>query len=153
MEKAFYLVTFLTILITVVGEIIYQLTYKTSLLPTFLYLDLVFVILGFTNSIVSLSLYKTFLRTKEISTVNFMLAPKKLKDEIKFFHTALRVVFVGWLFYLVELAVEHNLPELFIRYELVFSILYNSYIFSSIFLALTTIVIFYRWRRRILAYG
>ncbi|MEM5793717.1 MAG: hypothetical protein QXS48_04405 [Candidatus Aenigmatarchaeota archaeon] len=152
MEKAFYSVIFLTIIITVIGEIIFQLTYKTTPLLTFVYTDSVFLILGFANSIVSVSLYKTFLRTKEISTVNFMLAPKKLKEEIKFFHTALRVVFVGWLAYLVELAVHHNFPELFIKYELIFSILYNSYIFSSIFLALTTVVIFYRWRRRILTY-
>ncbi|MEM5834293.1 MAG: hypothetical protein QXQ69_00380 [Candidatus Aenigmatarchaeota archaeon] len=153
MEKSFYLVIILTIIITAFFEIIFQLTYKTNPAISYIQFYSTFTVLGFLASFTSLRMYKVFFKTKEISTVNFMLEPKKLKEEIKFLRSSLIVVFIGWICYVVEMCVENVFPELFFKYEIVFSILYNSYIFSSILLALTLIAILNNWRRRISAYA
>jgi heme/copper-type cytochrome/quinol oxidase subunit 2 len=158
MEKIFYVVILLGLAINAFLEAVYQLTYLNSKTEANLILNLVlmnitFIILGFLASIVSFSIYNTFTKKKEISTINFMLAPEKLKEEIRFFHNLIKIVFIGWSFYIGVAALSNNFPELVGKYERIFSVLYTSYILSSILLAIGVIVIFYKWRRRILSYA
>jgi len=154
MERTFYTVILLALVINIVLEIIFQLTYLTykteeNLILNLVLENIIFIILGFIASIVSFSIYNTFTKKKEISTINFMLMPSKLKEEIRFLYYLFMIVFICWSFYLITLAVAYNFLELYDKYERVFSILYTSQVFSSMSLAMGVIVVFYRWKRRI----
>jgi hypothetical protein len=81
-----------------------------------------------------------------------MLAPEKLKEEIRFLHNLIKIVFICWSFYIGAAALYNNFSGLLGKYERIFSILYTSHGLSSILLAIGVIVIFYKWRRRILSY-
>jgi hypothetical protein len=158
MERTFYTVILLALVINIVLEIIFQLTYLTykteeNLILNLVLENIIFIILGFIASIVSFSIYNTFTKKKEISTINFMLAPEKLKEEIRFLHNLIKIVFICWSFYIGLAALCNNFPGLLGKYERIFSILYTSYGLSSILLAVGVIVIFYKWRRRILSYA
>lgn len=152
MEMVFKIVIFLSIVITVVIEVIYQLTYKSNPIILSSLQDLTFAVLGFLASVASLMLYKVFSKTKEISTINFILAPKKFKEEIKFLSNLLLFVFIGWTFYFVMFVIYNSYLELR-KYEMVFSVLYDSYLISSLLLSMGVITTFYRWRRRISSYA
>ena len=158
MEKSFYGIIFLALVVNIVLEIIFQLTYLTSETEANLTLNLVlqdsvFTILGFLAAIASYRVYNVFMKKEEISTVNFLLDPKKLKEEIRFFHILLVVVFVCWSFFITVDAVAEIFPDLFYTYKRVFSVLFTSYGFSSFLLATGTILVFNRWRRRVLTHG
>jgi hypothetical protein len=157
MEKSFYFIIILAILISAAMEILYQLTYLTykteeSLINPIVE-DIVFAILGFLASIVSFSLYNVFVKEKEISTINFLLTPEKLKEELKFLFYLFTVGLIGWSFYTIAFSVICNFPELYERYERFFSVLGTSYFFSSVLFAMGVIFVLYRWRRRILLHG
>jgi hypothetical protein len=158
MERTFYTVILLALVINIVLEIIFQLTYLTykteeNLILNLVLMNIIFIILGFLASIVSFSIYNTFTKKKEISTINFMLAPEKLKEETRFLHNLIKIVFIIWSFYIGVVALSNNFPELVEKYGRIFSVLYTSYVLSSILLAIGVIVIFYKWRRRILSYA
>jgi hypothetical protein len=158
MERSFYFIIILAILISAAMEILYQLTYLTykteeSLIINLIIEDTVFAILGFLASIVSFSLYDIFVKEKEISTINFLLAPEKLKEELKFLFYLFTVGLIGWSFYTIAFSVICNFPELHERYERFFSVLGTSYFFSSVLFAMGVIFVLYRWRRRILLHG
>jgi hypothetical protein len=156
MEKAFYLAIFLALVITITlnSLSIQYYMYKIYLLLFLLIYNSTFLILGFLASIVSLSLYNIFYKSKEISTINFMLSSKKFKEEIKFFHYLAIITFIGWTFALILYLIYLFYPELGEEYELILSLFHDlSYMFSSILLAIGTIVVLYRWRKRVSAYA
>ncbi len=124
---------------------------EASIYTSFLIQDMIFFILGVITFATCLNFYK-FLRAKEqISMTGFLLKPEEMTENSKLIYYSSLLGVVGWSIYLIAISMFFDIIPNSIS-KRILEIIGDSFLFVSIFFAITILFTFNRWLKRLRKY-